>query len=203
MARNRVQFQKGLSDRRFHELYGTEELCRAALFAWRWPKGFVCPRCGGGAYSEIRTRDLLQCRSCRHQASLTAGTIFHRTHLPLTAWFLAMHLIGQSKNGISSLELSRRLGVNYDTAWKLHHKLMQVMLEREAEQPLGGGGMRVEIDDAYLGAAAPAASAAGARRGKPPSWPPSRPPAAASRTASSSPRSRASARPRSAAWPSA
>lgn len=161
MARNRVQFQKGLSDRRFGELYGTEELCRAALFAWRWPDGFVCPRCGGGAYSEVRTRGLLQCRACRHQASLTAGTIFHRTHLALTTWFLAMHLIGQSKNGISSLELSRRLGVNYDTAWKLHHKLMQVMLEREADQPLGGGGTRVEIDDAYLGG-----SRSGGKRGR-------------------------------------
>lgn len=153
MARNSVQFQKGLSERRFRELYGTEEQCRAALFAWRWPNGFVCPRCGETRHSVIKTRRLLQCRACRCQVSLTAGTIFHSTNLPLTTWFQAMYLVTQSKKGISSMELSRRLGVHYDTAWAMHHKLMQVMLEREADQPLGGGGKRVEVDDAYLGGA--------------------------------------------------
>ncbi len=153
MARNRVQFQKGLSERQFRELYGTEDQCRAALFGWRWPNGFTCPRCGGVRYSEIKTRRLMQCRTCRRQVSLTAGTIFHSSNLALTVWFQALYHITQSKKGISSLELARRLGVAYNTAWKIQHKLMQVMLEREAGQPLGGGGRRVEIDDAYLGGA--------------------------------------------------
>jgi transposase-like protein len=109
MAHNTVQFQKGLSERQFGELYGSEDRCRAALFAWRWPKGFVCPRCGGEHRSQIKRRKLYQCSRCRHQVSLTSGTIFHSTNLPLTIWFQAMYLITQSKKGISSLELARRL----------------------------------------------------------------------------------------------
>ena len=151
MARNKVQFQKGLSERRFRELYGTEQQCRAIAFGWRWPNGFVCPRCGGGRYSEIKGRRLYQCSRCRHQVSLTAGTVFHSTNLPLSLWFQAIYLITQSKTGISSLELARRLGVTQTTAWKVQHKLAQVMLEREADKPVGGPDKRVEMDDAYLG----------------------------------------------------
>lgn len=153
MSRNKVQFQKGLSERQFRGLYGSEEQCRAALFAWRWPRGFECPRCGGTRHSEIKERKLFQCSKCRHQVSLTAGTIFHSTHLPLTDWFQAMYMMTQSKKGISSLELGRRLGVTQNTAWKLQQKLAQVMLEREADKPLGGPDKRVEMDDAYLGGA--------------------------------------------------
>ena len=148
MARNKVQFQKGLSERRFRELYGTEQQCRAVAFGWRWPNGFVCPRCGGGRYSEIKGRRLYQCSRCRHQASLTAGTVFHSTNLPLSLWFQAIYLITQSKTGISSLELARRLEVTQTTAWKVQHKLAQVMLEREADKPVGGADKRVEMDDA-------------------------------------------------------
>jgi hypothetical protein len=148
MPRNKVQFQKGLSDAEFEALYGTEERCRAALFAWRWPEGFVCPRCGGGRYCVIKQRSLYQCNACRAQTSLISGTIFASTKRELTIWFRAMHLIPQTKQGISRLELSRRLGVSYDTAWKIHHKLAQVMMERDAGKPLEG---RVEMDDAYLG----------------------------------------------------
>jgi transposase-like protein len=79
---------------------------------------------------------------------LTAGTIFHSTKLPLKTWFRAIYHITQSKGGISSLELTRRLGVSQYTAWKISHKLMQVMLERETTKPLAG---RVEMDDAYIG----------------------------------------------------
>lgn len=149
MARNTVQFQKGLSEVAFRALYGTEEQCRSALLAWRWPDGFVCPRCQGRRCVEIKQRKVYQCSACRHQASLIAGTIFEATKLPLTTWFAAIYLMTQSKTGISSLELSRRLGVSQYTGWKLQHKLMQVMLERDHDQPLGG--VRVEVDDAYVG----------------------------------------------------
>lgn len=148
MARNPVQFQKGMSDADFEHLYGTESQCRDALFTWRWPAGFVCPVCGGTQHSVIKTRALYQCCSCRSQISLIAGTIFHSTKLPLKTWFRAIFHITQSKRGISSLELARRLGVTQNTAWKLSHKLMQVMLEREATKHLTG---RVEMDDAYIG----------------------------------------------------
>jgi transposase-like protein len=149
LKKNKVQFQKGLSEEAFRARYGTEEQCRAELFSWRWPDGFICPVCQGTAYVEIKHRKLYQCSRCRRQASLIAGTIFHSTKLPLTTWFAAMYHLTQSKKGISSIELGRRLGVSQNTAWKLEQKLMQVMLERDHDQPLTGD--RVEIDDAYLG----------------------------------------------------
>ena len=148
MPRNKVQFQRGLSDVEFDRLYGSEEKCREALFSWRWPQGFECPACKGRAHCELKRRALWQCNGCRTQTSLTAGTIFASTKLDLTVWFRAMFHMTQTKQGISALELSRRLDVNYNTAWKIHHKLKQVMLEREQSAPLEG---RIEMDDAYLG----------------------------------------------------
>jgi transposase-like protein len=148
VARNKVQFQKGLSEAAFEALYGTEEKCRAVVIASRWPEGFECPACGGQAYCEVTTRRLFQCSACRRQTSLTAGTIFASTHVPLRLWFRAMYHLTQSKQGISSIELGRRLGVTQTTAWKIKHKLAQVMMERDATKQLSG---RVELDDAYLG----------------------------------------------------
>lgn len=151
MARNKVQFQRGLSEVEFERRYGTEEKCRVALFAWRWPEGFECPACGGFAHCVVESRGrsvLYQCNACRTQTSLTAGTIFASTKLELTIWFRAMYHLTQSKQGISSLELSRRLGVSYGTAWKIHHKLAQAMMERDEGRRLEG---RIEMDDAYLG----------------------------------------------------
>lgn len=150
MAMNRIQFQPGLSMLEFNKLYGTEALCEAALEKARWPNGFRCPRCGNERYAYFRlgTLKMFQCSRCRRQTSLTGGTIFHATKLPLTAWFLAMHLLTQTKNSISAMELMRHLGVGYATAWRVKHKLMQVMAEREANTVLSG---RIELDDAYLG----------------------------------------------------
>jgi transposase-like protein len=148
MARNKVQFQKGLSEAQFDDLYGTEERCRDAVFRLRWPSGFTCPICGGWDHSVVKTRALYQCTACRRQTSLIAGTIFASTKLPLRRWFRAMYHLTQSKGGISSIELGRRLGVTQTTAWNIKHKLMQVMMERDAEKRLTG---RIEMDDAYLG----------------------------------------------------
>jgi ISXO2-like transposase domain/Transposase zinc-ribbon domain len=148
MARNSVQFQKGLSEAGFDELYGTEAKCRAAVVAWRWPDGFKGPVCGGASHSEISTRGLFQCRACRRQTSPIAGTIFAATKVPLRTWFRAMYHLTQSKQGISSIELARRLGVAQTTAWTIKHKLAQVMMERDADERLHG---RVALDDASLG----------------------------------------------------
>lgn len=154
MAINKVQFQRGLSMAEFMGRYGDEEQCEQALMASRWPDGFVCPRCNAGAHTPFRRDGLLylQCSACRHQCSLIVGTIFENTKLPLTRWFLAMHMLTQSKNNVSALELKRHLGVCYKTAWLLKHKLMEVMRLREDSRQLTG---RVEIDDAYLGGALP------------------------------------------------
>jgi transposase-like protein len=148
MARNTVQLQKGLSEAEFQKLYGTEELCRAVIFKLRWPDGFVCPACGGRAHCIIRTRPVYQCNACKLQTSLTAGTIFAATKLELKVWFQAMYHMTQSKQGISSVELGRRLGVRQRIAWAMKSKLAQVMMERDAGKLFDG---RIEMDDAYLG----------------------------------------------------
>ena len=154
MGINKVQFQKGLSMVQFMERYGTEEKCHAAAVALRWPDGFVCPECGETRHCIFERKGLTywQCSACREQTTVMCGTIFEATKLPLTTWFLAMHLLTQAKNNVSALELTRHLGVRYKTAWLLKHKLMQVMCEREAPRQLDG---RVEIDDAYLGGELP------------------------------------------------
>lgn len=148
MAKNKVQFQKGLSLVNFLASYGTEEQCFDALVQWRWPQGFACPGCGHDGYCQLTTRKLFQCNRCHSQTSITAQTIFAATKLPLTKWFLVMYFITQDKKGISSLELSRCVGISHNAAWRIKHKLMQVMQERDAKKPLSGF---IELDDAYLG----------------------------------------------------
>ena len=150
---------RGLSEAQFREAYGTEERCRAAVEKLRWPKGFVCPLCGGTEGEWLTTRPKIQCRACRHQTSLTAGTIFHATKLPLTAWFLAMWLVATARNGISSVELGRRLGIKQTNAWAPKQKIMAVMAGREDQKRLDG---RVEMDDAYLGGHRPGKRGRGA-----------------------------------------
>jgi transposase-like protein len=150
MAQNKVQYQRGLSMPEFFDRFGSVQQCEILVRAWRWPEGFLCPRCKCGEYSEFRRQDRLyfQCSACRYQCSLVSGTLFESSKLPLPTWLLAMHLMTQAKNNVSALELKRHLGVSYPTAWLLKHKLMQVMTLREQWRRLTG---RVEIDDAYLG----------------------------------------------------
>jgi hypothetical protein len=150
MAMNRVQFQPGLSMAEFLERYGSEDKCEYALFAARWPHGWRCPSCDcPWSTSFMREgRRYWQCTAQRHQSTLISGTIFEATKLALTRWFLAMHLLTQSKNNVSALELMRHLGVCYKSALLMKHKLMEVMRLREDSRQLDG---RVEIDDAYLG----------------------------------------------------
>ncbi len=150
MSTNRIQFQPGLSLASFFQRYGTRTQCQQALFELRWPDGFVCPKCTSSDYSrhERGTRLLLQCCRCRCQTSLTAGTVFDASKLPLTTWFLAIHLLTQSKTGMSALQLMRDLGVSYRSAWLLKHKLMQVMFGQERERKLQA---LVQIDDVFVG----------------------------------------------------
>ena len=150
MAMNRIQFQPGLSMAEFMRRFGTQEQCEAALIVARWPQGFACPECGGSSRTSFRRQGRLywQCRGCQSQCSVTSGTVFENTKLPLTVWLLAMHLLTQAKNNVAGLELSRHLGVCYRTAWLIKHKLMEVMRQREEGRQLTG---RIEMDDAYLG----------------------------------------------------
>lgn len=150
MPRNFIQFQSRLTLPEFLQQYGTLSQCETALEFSKWPQGFVCPHCQDTRHSAYlrKGKKLFQCSHCRRQTSLTSGTVFDASKLPLTTWFLALYFISQSKNNVAALELSRLLGVRYNTAWLIKHKLLQVMQEREhSREPTG----RVEIDDAYLG----------------------------------------------------
>ena len=136
MARNKVQFQRGLSDVEFERLYGTEEKCREALFSWRWPEGFVCPAYGSSAHCELKKRALWQCNACHTQTSLTAGTIFASTKLDLTVWFRAMFHMTQTKQGISALELSRS---------RQHQELNRCHLPIGEQEARGAPARRVRV----------------------------------------------------------
>ncbi|ACD58194.1 ISXo2 putative transposase [Xanthomonas oryzae pv. oryzae PXO99A] len=150
MGINLVQFQPGLSLSEFMDRYGTEAKCYRALYRWRWPKGFRCPQCDGRARSRFRRDDQVyyQCRACRHQTTLRAGTLLQSSKLSLRLWMQAMYLLTSSKTNLAALELKRHLGVTYKAAWRMKHKIMQAMTEREEPRKLKGF---VQIDDAYLG----------------------------------------------------
>jgi transposase-like protein len=148
MARNPIQFQDGMSLGELTRRFGMEEQCEAAVRAWRWPSGFVCPRCAGREHTVTGARRLYECHACRLQTSLKAGTVFEHTLVPLTKWFQAIWLITQSKDSISTLSLSRQIDLKWDSAWLLRQKLAAVMAEDEASRKLDG---RVEMDDAVLG----------------------------------------------------
>jgi len=150
VKKNWIQLQSGTSLNQFLTRYGEEQQCEAALEDARWAEGFRCPKCNSDRHYRYRRNDLriFQCCNCRTQTSLTEGTIFHSTKLPLTIWFQAMYFLTQNKNNVSTLELRRLLGISYPAAWRMKHKLMQVMYERESTTRLSN---RVEVDDAYLG----------------------------------------------------
>ncbi len=148
MSKNTVQFQKGYSLSDLFRDYGSEMQCEAALFNWRWPNGFTCPDCHSTSYCKLKSRALYQCNKCHHQTSLTSRTLFAGTKLPLKTWFLAIHLLTQSKTGLSILALKRQLGVGYNTAWSVKHKVMQAMKERDDSKPLSGF---IQVDDVYWG----------------------------------------------------
>jgi transposase-like protein len=148
VSRNSIQFQDGLSLSAFTKRYGTEAQCEAAVAAWRWPSGFICPNCGGTAHGIVGKRRLYECHACHRQTSLKSGTIFAKSLVPLTKWFQCMWLLTQSKGSVATLELARQLDLKWDSAWLMRQKLMQVMAEREAGRKLSG---RIEVDDALLG----------------------------------------------------
>ena len=111
-------------------------------------------------------REVFQCNRCKKQLSLTAGTVFQDSKLPLTTWFAAVYQLTQAKGGISSVELARRLGVRQPTAWLVKHKLMRAMAAREAAKPKPSG--RVEVDDAHLGGERPGGERGRGAAGKTP-----------------------------------
>jgi transposase-like protein len=127
--------------------FAGEDDCRDYLARLRWPDGFVCPRCGNhGGWPATRGR--LICQRCRHQASVTAGTIFQETHKPLRLWFRAIWQVTSQKHGASAVSVQQVLGLgSYLTAWTWLHKLRRAMV-RPGRDRLAG---RVEVDETYVG----------------------------------------------------
>jgi len=134
----------------FQKKFATEEACYQYLYNIRWPDGFVCPKCSHPKGYHIVSRKLIQCANpeCRYQASITAGTIMHRTRTPLVKWFLAIYLAARDKRGISAMALAKEIDVTYKTAWLMLHKIRKAMRDRNARYMLSG---IVEIDDAFFG----------------------------------------------------
>ncbi len=141
----RTSFPKSLKE--FQKQFVDDEACRAYLVQLRWPDGYRCPRCAHADAFELPRRLLWQCKACGHQASVTAGTVLHRTRVPLRDWFWASYLVATHTPGLSALQLQRQLGIRrYETAWTMLHRLRSAMLpDRE---PLRGS---VEVDETIIG----------------------------------------------------
>lgn len=129
------------------EKFRSENNCRDYLENLRWPNGVECPKCESKSISKIHDRNQFDCNSCRHQFSVTAGTIFHGSHLPLWKWFIAIYLILESKKAISANQLKRTIDVSYKTAWYLCHRIRAAMKDEGMELLKG----IVEVDETWIG----------------------------------------------------
>ena len=151
-------------------IFQNEDAVRAHLEAQRWPDGAVCPHCGCTgeqhitALKGVRARPsatnpegaerkgLYQCNGCRQQFTVTVGTVFERSKVPLNKWLLATYLLTSSKKGMSAHQLHRTLDVTYKTAWFMFHRIREAMIEdTNSSGPLGGEGKIVEADETYIG----------------------------------------------------
>lgn len=149
-AKQRPEFPGEMNPVRLVEEFSTDAKCRAVLEALRWPGDPECPRCRSKNILRIPgDRAVLDCRHCGYQFTVTAGTIFHDTHLPLRKWFMATYLLCESKKGMSSNQLKRTLNVSYKTAWYLTHRIRAAVAEAFTE-PLTGV---VEVE-AFVGSTA-------------------------------------------------
>lgn len=142
----------------FESWFSCEEDCRDYLYGLRWPNGFVCPRCSSLKAWPIGVT-LYECTACHYQLSVTAGTIFHDSHKPLTTWFRAIWWVTGQKNGASALGLKRILGLgSYRTAWTWLHKLRRAMVRPDRDKLSG----IVEVDETFIGGEKPGKRGRGA-----------------------------------------
>lgn len=128
--------------------FSTEDDCLAYLKEMKWPEGFICPSCGHGHSYEIESRRVYECAQCKKQTSVMAGTLFHRSHIPLVKWFWAIYFLGSDKGSISALRLSKLIEVNWRTARLILKKLRVAMGHRDSLYRLSG---TIELDDALVG----------------------------------------------------
>jgi transposase-like protein len=136
-------------------IFHDELKARAWLEARLWPNGPVCPKCGVVNEATLmrgksHRAGLYQCNACREPFSVTVGTLYERSHVPLHKWLAATYLMMASKKGMSALQISRMIGVTYKTAWFLCHRIRE-SLRDHSDTPLGGAGKIVEADETYVG----------------------------------------------------
>lgn len=137
-------------------IYTDNDKAREHLEALRWPHGAECPHCGSvGNAAQLTGKStragVYKCRGCRKPFSVTVGTLFERSHIPLCKWLLAVHLLSSSKKGMSSLQLSRMLGLTYKSTWFMTMRIREAMREGTDFEPMGGEGQFVEVDETYIG----------------------------------------------------
>jgi transposase-like protein len=125
----------------------------AFIVQLRWPSGIVCPRCGTDKPNYLKSRRIWRCVGCRKDFSVKVGTIFEDSPLGLDKWLPAIWLLANAKNGISSYELHRALGVTQKTAWFMLGRIRLAMQTRSFEKPMGGKGKHVEVDETFIGGA--------------------------------------------------
>jgi hypothetical protein len=133
----------------FQKRYSTEDACLRAIEKMRWPKGYICPICNHGVGYRLTTRRLIECAKCKHQSSIIAGTIFHKTRIPLLNWFWMIFLVARDKGGASALRLAKQLGMHYDTVWHILHKIRLAMSKRDKEAVQLAG--LIEMDEGFFG----------------------------------------------------
>jgi len=141
-----------------HPIFHDSDEARRFLEKQRWPNGPVCPHCGSENENTLlkgkkHRPGLYQCNACREQFTVTVGTVFERSRVPLHKWMLATHLMTSSKKGFSAHQLHRTIGVTYKTAWFMAHRIREAMREpvRDDDDQLGGGGKTVEVDETFWG----------------------------------------------------
>jgi transposase-like protein len=141
----RPDFPKSMKE--FQQWFPDEESCIKYLYESRWPDGFICPICGNTEAYYITTRRVFKCKVNGHQTYLTAGTTLHGSHTPLKDWFDTAYLVTTVTPGISAVQLQRQLGVTYETAFNILHKLRSAMVNPERTKIKG----EIEVDETYIG----------------------------------------------------
>lgn len=132
----------------FQRRFDSQKTCLQTIYDYRWPRGFICPYCQHDDGKWLSKRHVIQCSLCRRQTSITAGTLFHKTKIPLVKWFSLIFLMSQDKGGVSTVRAADLLGMHYTTVWNMMHKVREAMSKKIEREMLSGF---VEIDDAFYG----------------------------------------------------
>lgn len=136
-------------------IFQDDEAAREWLEARVWPEGPSCPHCGDQDFTKLEGKahraGLYQCNACRQQFTVTVGTLFERSKIPLSKWLMATYLLVSSKKGMSAHQLHRMLGVSYKSTWFMMHRIREAMREGKMPGGLGGQGKTVEVDETYVG----------------------------------------------------